>query len=191
MRLEDLHALAGDHGAPDAPHQLFGLAAEHHPSDDLDPPALTGLASCFTYEHRSSAPPPEPWFPNPRVRHRYEEIEKLAVDLNSDEVALGLPATRRPDPGFFAVAYAWSAGDDLDDVLADEELSGGDFVRNVKQLLDLLRQISDAAPSVATAAVARTSAEALFRGVVAASSAVTVTGNDGEGVDDDVVEATP
>jgi len=45
-------------------------------------------------------------------------------------------------------------------------------VRNVKQLLDLLRQLGDVAPDPATAAAARTAADRLFRGVVAASSVV-------------------
>ena len=31
-------------------------------------------------------------------------------------------------------------------MIADEEISGGDFVRNVKQLIDLLRQLGDMAP---------------------------------------------
>jgi hypothetical protein len=43
----------------------------------------------------------------------------------------------------------------------------------VKQLIDLLRQIGDVAVDLATAAAARKAADALFRGVVAASSAVT------------------
>ena len=54
-------------------------------------------------------------------------------------------------------------------MLEDEELSGGDFVRNVKQLIDLLRGIGDAAPEAATAARARQAAEALQRGVVTAT----------------------
>ena len=55
----------------------------------------------------------------------------------------GLPLTRRPDPGFVGLAHAWAAGEDLAEVIADEEMSGGDFVRNVKQLIDLLRQLGD------------------------------------------------
>jgi len=55
-------------------------------------------------------------------------------------------------------------------VLGDEEISGGDFVRNVKQLLDLLRQLGDVARGPATAKAARDAADRLFRGVVAASS---------------------
>jgi hypothetical protein len=38
-RLEHLHALAGDDRAPDPPHELLALAAEHHAGDDLDPAA--------------------------------------------------------------------------------------------------------------------------------------------------------
>jgi ATP-dependent RNA helicase HelY len=57
-------------------------------------------------------------------------------------------------------------------VVEDEELSGGDFVRNVKQLIDLLRQIADLAPSEPTRHAAAAAHEQLFRGVVAASTAV-------------------
>jgi ATP-dependent RNA helicase HelY len=51
-------------------------------------------------------------------------------------------------------------------------MTGGDFVRNVKQLIDLLRQVGDVAPRPETASTARSAADALFRGVVAASSTV-------------------
>ena len=57
-------------------------------------------------------------------------------------------------------------------MVEDEELSGGDFVRNVKQLIDLLRQLADAAPTEATRSAASRAHEQLFRGVVAASTAV-------------------
>jgi ATP-dependent RNA helicase HelY len=142
--------------------------------DDLDPAALAGLCSTFTYEHRSSAPAPAPWFPSARARSRFEAIERLARELNADEHEAGLTLTRVPDPGFVALAHAWAAGEDLDEVLDDEIVSGGDFVRNVKQLIDLLRQVGDAAPSRDTARNARLAADALFRGVVSASSAVSV-----------------
>ena len=51
-------------------------------------------------------------------------------------------------------------------------MSGGDFVRNIKQLIDLLRQLGDVAPVPATAKAARDAADRLFRGVVSASSVV-------------------
>ena len=140
--------------------------------DDLDPTSVAALASAFTYETRSPGPRPEPWFPSPRVRRRWGDLNRLAADLNSAEEEAGLPLTRPPDPGFFAAAYGWAAGEDLGDVIAEEELSGGDFVRNVKQLIDLLRQLGEVAPEPATAKAAREAADRVFRGVVAASSVV-------------------
>ena len=53
-------------------------------------------------------------------------------------------------------------------------MSGGDFVRTIKQLIDLLRQLAIVAPVAATRRSAEKAAEALFRGVVAASSAVEI-----------------
>jgi ATP-dependent RNA helicase HelY len=140
--------------------------------DDLDPAALAGLVSVFVYEHRSQEPPPAPWFPSAAVRKRWLAIEALAHDLNEIEDEAGLPLTRRPDPTFIAVAYAWAAGEGFAEVVEDEELSGGDFVRNVKQLIDLLRQLVDVAPAEGTRAAAAAAHDQLFRGVVAASTAV-------------------
>ena len=104
------------------------------------------------------------------MRARWTELERLAADLQADEEAAGLPPTRVPDPGFAALAHAWAAGEPLGEVLGDEDLSGGDFVRNVKTLIDLVRQVGDVAPDPATARAARQAAEALHRGVVSISS---------------------
>jgi ATP-dependent RNA helicase HelY len=156
-------------------HEADLLVAEAMTSgllDDLDAPSLAALASCFTYEHRGRERAPEPRFPSSTVRERFGRLERLAAELNADEEEAGLPATRAPDAGFVHLAHAWAAGEGLADVLEDELLSGGDFVRNVKQLLDLLRGIADVAPSPVTAARAREAADALHRGVVAASSAL-------------------
>src|SRR5205807_1740375 len=140
--------------------------------DGLDPASVAALASVFTFEARGPGPATTPWFPSQRVRERWARIERLSHQLNAAEEEGGLPATRPPDPGFVAAAYAWAAGEDLGEVIAEEEISGGDFVRNVKQLLDLLRQLGDVAPDPATAAAARTAAGRRFRGVVAASPLV-------------------
>ena len=67
-------------------------------------------------------------------------------------------------------------------MVEDEELSGGDFVRTIKQLIDLLRQLALLAPVDRTPrAAAREAADALFRGVVAASTAIDV--DRAEGID--------
>lgn len=152
--------------------------------DDLDVASLAALVSCFTYEHRGRERPPDPRFPSSTVRVRFTELRRLAVELAADEEAAGLPTTRPPDAGFVHLAHAWAAGDGLAAVLEDEELSGGDFVRNVKQLIDLLRGIGDVAPVPATAARARQAADALHRGVVTASSALEVGEGGAEPGDD-------
>ena len=149
--------------------------------DDLDPATLAGLVSCFTYEHRGPNPSPTPWFPSKLARERWGRIEQLAEELVDDEGAAGLAATRLPDPGFLALAHAWAAGEPLAQVLDDEDLSGGDFVRNIKTLIDLLRQVGDIAPVPATGRSAREAAEALHRGVVSASSNLDAVDEAGDG----------
>ena len=138
--------------------------------DDLDPAGMAGMVSCLTYEHRSRIPPGPPWFPDKGVRQRFVELEAVGLRLQADERRAHLPESRLPDPTFFALAYAWASGEDLDAVLADEDLSGGDFVRNIRQLIDLLRQVGESAPVPLTQISARAAADRLFRGVVAASA---------------------
>jgi ATP-dependent RNA helicase HelY len=118
------------------------------------------------------------------VRERFRELERRSGELSADEEAAGLPVTRAPDAGFVHLAHAWAAGGGLASVLEDEELSGGDFVRNVKQLVDLLRGIADVAPVPATAARARQAADALQRGVVTATSSLEID-REPEAVGDD------
>ena len=151
---------------------LIAECIEHGVFDALDAASLAGLASVFTYESRGAGDGPPPWFPSPEARARWGEIEALHLQLNDAEEHSRLTPTRAPDPGFVGLAHAWAAGEGLGDVLEDEELSGGDFVRNVKQLIDLLRQLGDVSALPATGRAAREGADALFRGVVSASSAV-------------------
>ncbi|MFV0306692.1 MAG: DEAD/DEAH box helicase [Desertimonas sp.] len=135
--------------------------------DGLDAPTLAGLLSSFVYEHRSPEPPTPPWFPSADATRRWRRILATSEDLAADERSEGLGEHRVPDPGFAAGAYAWVSGEGLADVVADEELTGGDFVRATKQLIDLARQLASIAPTAATRATAREMAKRAFRGVVA------------------------
>jgi ATP-dependent RNA helicase HelY len=153
---------------------LVAEALEEGLLDGLDGPDLVALLSCFTYEHRSPEPAPAPTFPNVRLRGRWEALADLATGLVKEEAALSLRLTREPDPGFVPLAYEWTKGDQLDEVLGDDELSGGDFVRQMRQVLDLLRQIADVAPDPSTRDTARSAIPRVDRGVVAASSGVSL-----------------
>ena len=144
--------------------------------DGLDAAEIAGMASCFTYERRGpdgGGPLPPARWPTRALSTRWRAVERIAQDLNHNEDDAGLSETRALDPGFVPYAYEWVAGEDLADVLADDaDMTGGDFVRHVKQCIDRLRQIGDVAPRPETAATARAAADACFRGVIAASSAV-------------------
>ena len=140
--------------------------------DGLTEAETAAVVSCFTYERRGddvAAPPPR--WPTRRVADRASRIEARWRTLAAAEDDAGLPATRPPDPGFTAYIAEWVAGESLTDILEDDELAGGDFVRHVKQCIDLLRQVAVVAPDPTTRATASAAAEACFRGVVAAASA--------------------
>ena len=123
-----------------------------------------------------------PRLPSRRFEERWHAVQAVARELDADEEALGLPVTRPPDAGFAALAHGWAKGKDLGKLLAPPDapapagrgtvISAGDFVRNVKQLIDLLRQLGEVLPDESSAESARAGGRALFRGVVAASSVV-------------------
>ena len=140
--------------------------------DDVDAPTLAGLVSTFVYEHRSPDDPPAPWFSNREATERWRQIERLSVELRTLEAQHGLSEHRPPEPTFFAIAYAWVAGEGFAEVVAEEELTGGDFVRTIKQLTDVLGQVAVVAPDPATRATARRASDAAFRGVVADASMI-------------------
>ena len=88
----------------------------------------------------------------------------------------GVTETRRPDAGFAPVAHAWADGETIEILLDSEpDMTAGDFVRNVKLLIDLLRQVAAVAPNAATRTCARQAADSIHRGVVALSGSVSVT----------------
>jgi ATP-dependent RNA helicase HelY len=99
------------------------------------------------------------------VAERAREIEKLALALAGAERSANIPESRLPDPGFATVAQAWAAGHDLDE-LFDDDMAAGDFVRNCRQLIDVLRQLRDGFPVLRS--VARDAVRRMDRGVVAA-----------------------
>jgi ATP-dependent RNA helicase HelY len=144
--------------------------------DGLDPPALAATLSAFTFEARSGR-----WQPEPRlvavVSERIHEIESRAESLRAEETAMRLSKTRLPERGFAEAASRWVSGQRLDLVLERSALSPGDFVRNAKQLADLLRQIEVVARVQATAETARQASRGIQRGVVAAGSIGPVPGS--------------
>ena len=139
--------------------------------DGLSAPELASVLSAFTYEHRSPGPRPEVWIPSGPAYRRLSRIGAALDDLRRVERGSGAGSTRLLETGFAPAAHRWASGEPLE-ALMDEGFSAGDFVRNVKQLVDLARQIAAVAPNAGTARVARQTVEALNRGVVAMSGAM-------------------
>ncbi|MDE0652295.1 MAG: DEAD/DEAH box helicase [bacterium] len=135
----------------------------------LDEASCAALLACCTYEPRGGDVPVEPSWPTASLRRCWGRLGEAHDSLTATETTcLGRPRTRPPDGGFAAAAYAWASGVPLAGVL-DDQTTPGDFVRNVKLVCDLARQVARVAPDPATTATATAVAKAMFRGVVAAS----------------------
>ncbi|MEL0076086.1 MAG: hypothetical protein VW708_08120, partial [Ilumatobacter sp.] len=139
--------------------------------DGLTPVQLASLVSAFVYEHRSPDEPPPPLFPDRLIRERWRSIESISAELGKIERRHERSAHRSPDPGFIAAAAEWAGGVDLSEVLEDG-LTGGDFVRNIRQVIDLVQQVAEVAPSAETRAVAAQAVDLCLRGVIADSAAI-------------------
>ncbi|MGH3356688.1 MAG: DEAD/DEAH box helicase [Nocardioidaceae bacterium] len=141
--------------------------------DDLDPAELAAALSALAYESRRPDDVGPPRLPPGRVREVLAEMVGTWGDLDALERDHGLQFLREPDLGFAWGAFRWASGGSLDEVLTDTDLAAGDFVRWVKQLLDLTDQVADAAGDTPLRRTARLTAGALRRGVVAYSSVST------------------
>ncbi len=138
---------------------------------DLGPAELAACVSCLVYETRGSEGPPvePPPPPTEAARRALAALVGLQAEVHAHEEADGLTMTRPLDAGFADLAYRWAMGEPLEEVLADDEVTPGDFVRVTKQLIDLLRQVALVAEDPALQATARTAVDACQRGVVAYS----------------------
>jgi len=138
----------------------------------LNPAELAAVCSAVIYEaRREDAAAPR--IPQGVVREALAATVHLWGEVSEREAEFGLPLTREPDLGFVWASYRWARGDSLDRVLnsmADNgsPLPAGDFVRWMRQLLDLLEQLARAdAVGPAIRNTASGAVSALRRGVIA------------------------
>ncbi len=138
--------------------------------DGLTVPELAAALSVLVFEARRPDDASPPRVPGGQVRDVIKEMVKLWGRLDALERDHHLDFLRQPDAGFAWAAYRWAEGDELDDVLNVVELAAGDFVRWMKQLLDLAGQVADAAGEGPLRETARGVVAAVRRGVVAYSA---------------------
>jgi len=135
--------------------------------DGLGPADLAACVSALTFESRRPEDAPAARVPSGQVSAALGAMIKLWGELDGIEKIHRLSFLREPELGFVDRAHAWASGEPLE-ALLDDDMTPGDFVRAVKQLIDLLDQIRDA--DAGLAATARAAVGALRRGVVAYSS---------------------
>lgn len=164
------HVLAAVHGEAEA---VLAEALDTRILEDLEPAALAAVLSTLVYEHRGADSAPAFRWPDRRVRSTYGALKRIAEELRILEAArFGRFLTREPDPGLVATVYGWAVGESLESVL-DDDVAGGDFVRSMRQVVDLCRQVA----GVAGADLGETASEAahrIDRGVVRSARDIAV-----------------
>ncbi len=145
--------------------------------EGLAPAELAACVSALVYEARVGDDAMAPKLPSGKAKAALSEMVRIWGRLDGLEEEFRIHQSegvgqREPDLGFAWAAYMWASGKGLDEVLREAEMPAGDFVRWCKQVIDVLGQISAAAPvegSTVTKA-ARKAVDQLLRGVVAYSS---------------------
>jgi ATP-dependent RNA helicase HelY len=137
--------------------------------DSLDASGLAAVLSSVIYEARGPEVEPAGYMPTAESARVWRDLVALRERIRREEEARGLDLTREPDAGFAERAYLWASGASLDEVLGTDT-APGDFVRTVKQLVDLLRQMEEVTDGSPIAGTVRDAIKRLHRGVIAYSS---------------------
>jgi ATP-dependent RNA helicase HelY len=144
--------------------------------EGLDAAELAAVLSSVLYESRGDAPgaPGGTDIPTGTLRRALNQTRRLWTELRADEQRHRIAQSRQPEDGFVAAIYRWASTGDLTTALAASDASGtgtplsaGDFVRWCRQVLDLLDQVRNAAPTPALRATAKRAINDIRRGVVA------------------------
>ncbi len=129
----------------------------------LTPAQLAAACSAASYEaRREEAGTPVP----SSLKSVVSQIEYLATDLRQLQTELKAPEMPQSSSALVAATYSWAKGKPLAVALEAAGLEAGDFVRAMKQLLDVLRQL-EMVGSVESSATARKAQKLILRGVVA------------------------
>jgi ATP-dependent RNA helicase HelY len=137
--------------------------------ETLDASGLAAVLSTVVYEARGPEVQPPGHLPTVESAKAWRDLVGLCDGIREQEEEQDLDLTREPDPGFAERAYLWASGASLDEVLGPDD-APGDFVRTLKQLVDLLRQIEVVTDGSPLASTVRDAIKRVHRGVVAYSS---------------------
>ncbi|WP_264077592.1 DEAD/DEAH box helicase [Mycolicibacterium houstonense] len=144
--------------------------------EGLQSAELAGVLSAVLFESRGDAAGGTVGIdiPTAPLRRALAQTRRVSADLRGDEQRHRLAPSREPDEGFVTAVYRWATTGDLAAALAASDVNGsgsalpaGDFVRWCRQVLDLLDQVRNAAPTPALRNTAKRAVKDVRRGVVA------------------------
>ena len=144
---------------------LVGEALAAGLFDGISAPEVAALLSSVVYEGRERVPLTGD-MPTVETYERYERLQRIWRRIRRIEDDHQVQLCRELEAGFATPVFHWAEGKPLDDVLSEIEMAAGDFVRNCKQLVDLLRQIEGVGAPDTSELLSRTR-DAVLRGVVA------------------------
>ena len=135
--------------------------------DQLTVPQLAAVLSTLIYEaRRTDHGRFRPHMPDRRSEDAMVTLRRIWREVSLAERDARLDRAPEPDIGFARAAYSWASDQPLAQVLEDSELTAGDFVRWVRQVIDFAGQIADAAGPGDLRDVARGVVGAMRRGVI-------------------------
>lgn len=123
---------------------------------------IPGLLSGLLYESRSEDCQ-LPRIPK-SISESVREIAAIWGHISSLEATFGLETQSEPDYSMAWSISRWASGNSISHVLRESDITAGDFVRHVKQIIDLLGQLMDADPSHAQKY--RVALESIDRGLI-------------------------
>ena len=132
----------------------------------LAPADLVSVISACIYESRNDEAAK---VPRGDVQLALAVVSKIYAKIHDAESDMNLEPMRAPDLGFCWASHKWASGHSLTSILKGSELTVGDFVRAMKQIIDLLRQLRAAAPELQP--IIDQSLKQIDRGVIAYAGA--------------------
>ena len=136
--------------------------------NDITPPDLVGLLSSLVYEGRGERSR------TPRLPKSLEQlvppVAKMWATIVNLEESHGIQPQREPNFDLAWSAYRWANGHSLQTILRETEITVGDFVRAIRQIIDLLGQLLNAKPEMHH--LIRDAMKRIDRGVIAYSAVI-------------------
>ncbi|WP_296139184.1 RNA helicase [uncultured Tessaracoccus sp.] len=134
----------------------------------LDPPELAAVLSTLVYESRPGRDAAMPRMPDAESERAQSALREVWREVGIVERRHHRDRARDLDIGFAEAVWRWGTGQELAKVLRHSSLAPGDFVRWVRQVVDLAGQVAQAAGPGDLRRTARATVDALRRGIVAA-----------------------